>query len=89
MVFRRNLWGLKPYGLAVSVAATIALGWQLFNGSTVALLTGVVGLVDYGMTGFWLVVVRPGWVMILAQSYAERLMEALDRMDPGEGGSGS
>jgi hypothetical protein len=82
--FRRNLWGLKPIGIVVAGGAAAVLGLRLFmefsTHSPVAALLVSFEALNLGMIGAWLFWFIPSWVMIPSRAYAERLMEALDRM---------
>ncbi len=83
--FRRNLWGLKPIGVALSVAALAATAvLPIAREGTVstasmqpALVPGAIILV---ILLRWLFVVTPRWVKVPANAYAERLLEAADRL---------
>jgi hypothetical protein len=84
--FRRNLWGLKPFALW-TIASTVFFQAVLFTygimvrghvDPTLIWLTAadcVIGL-------FWIRVVRPSWVKIVSDSYAERLLEAIEILSP-------
>lgn len=84
--FRRNLWGLKPYAIALIVA--IMLGWYFLNsylyGSYIPTafplqwLLANAGLLIVLL--FWVFVVTKNWIKLVAFAYAERLMEACDRL---------
>ena len=82
--FRRNLWGMKPVGVVMaglSVGAMSARGgWVLGNGERlppelVGSLAGCTALLLV-----WVVVIRPGWVRVPSEGYADRLMEALESL---------
>lgn len=80
--YRRNLLGLKPYGLAVNVLACIGCG--AFIGSAVhqkheacKVLWLAFGA-DVFLMLFWLFRVSPAWVRMAADHYAARLIEAVD-----------
>jgi hypothetical protein len=75
--FRRNTWGLKIVGLSVLIASLVfsailcVLKYRftyntLATGSFLLLLAG------------WTFVVTPDWVYRAANTYAERLFDALD-----------
>jgi hypothetical protein len=82
--FRRNLLGLKPVGVVISFVGVVIFGWLswlaykidqpldsmflLFGGINLLLLLG------------WIFYIRPGWVRISAEAYAERLLGALDSL---------
>lgn len=83
--FRRNLWGMKP--LAISIAG-ISIAIQLLvvalalsgranrpQAADVAFL-----LVDVLLLGCWLFIIKPDWVRVAADAYAERLLAASERM---------
>jgi len=80
--FRRNVWGLKPYGLVLAALGTAGAavsifrfhhGPQLGMAITCTAISAVLFL-------FWLCWVNPSWVRVPAKAYAERLMEAAQRM---------
>ena len=80
--FRRNTWGLRPYGIASAAIGTSGAAVNLLRfhggphlGMAIACttVTGVLLL-------FWMCWVHPRWVRIPANAYAERLLEAALRM---------
>jgi hypothetical protein len=82
--FRRNLWGLKLFGILSAVAGAGACGFNLWRNweitgrvSTEALITLTVNL---GLLLFWLFWVTPGWVRITADAYTARLFEACEQL---------
>ncbi|MGN9811993.1 hypothetical protein ACTMSW_21875 [Micromonospora sp. BQ11] len=75
--FARNLLGVKPLALVVltaSVAADAAI--YLRDGLTGPLV--VVGGLHLALVAVWFFFIRPAWVRQAAETYAERLLEALD-----------
>ena len=85
--FRRNLWGLRPYGLILSnIGFLICLVRILMSKhSTTALdsnfdlyLASIACLVMVGIWGFW---INKTWVRIPAEAYANRLLEACTQLD--------
>lgn len=82
--YRRNVLGLRPLGVFLSIlCALAALGftWLQFyrwhaidRGVWGALTVAVVFLL------FWIFVVTPDWVRLVADSYAARLIEAVDEL---------
>ncbi|MEU4473873.1 hypothetical protein [Micromonospora sp. NPDC023888] len=75
--FARNLLGVKPLALVVltsSVAADAVIYFR--DGLTGPLVT--VGGLHLGLAAAWLFFIRPTWVRQAAETYAERLLEALD-----------
>jgi hypothetical protein len=87
--FRRNLWGRKPYGLAVAslaLAASAALlisaviGHEFQSWAAAAFAAGFAALAIL----VWLTVVTPAWVLEAAQAYATRLLESAVRLPAAE-----
>jgi hypothetical protein len=80
--YRRNVLGLRPIGLFLSALCGIAaagLAWFKFHhqheiGGSVwaSLAVAIVFLL------FWTFIVTPEWVQLIAESYAARLIEAVD-----------
>jgi len=78
--FRRNLWGWRAVGIALSGSVLVVLaGLLIWPGHTratsAALLVGAT-VVDIGIFAFWLFWSDPMWVKIAADGYADRLLEA-------------
>ncbi|MCU1300704.1 MAG: hypothetical protein JWQ87_988 [Candidatus Sulfotelmatobacter sp.] len=85
--FRRNLWGWKAAGIALSTTVLVILSGLLIWSARMwtvpaALLDGAVG-VDVGILSFWLFCANPPWVKIAADAYADRLLEASDNLAGG------
>ena len=96
--FRRNLWGMKPYGIILSTLATICSwgislwsmdptgeSWffNLVKYPDVIFLMRMVGtIVNTVITAIWLFVIRPEWVRTTAEAYALQLLGALDALVP-------
>ena len=79
--FRRNLCGLKPLGSPLAIvgaALCVAGGWP--PGGHVELDWVVACAVSLALVVFWLGWVRPSWVRIPAEAYADRLFEACERL---------
>jgi hypothetical protein len=80
--FRRNMWGMKAYGVALAVlgcgaCAAFALSHPS-KGSIVA--TAVNGI----LVIYWAKVVNADWVRVVAFEYARRLLASLDDLAPVE-----
>jgi hypothetical protein len=83
--FRRNLWGLKPVGIAITLAAgclsLAAMGYrhwleQSAPNPEVAIVTAAVWL----LLVIWIVVVNPTWVRLPADAYGLQLLAACDTL---------
>jgi hypothetical protein len=80
--YRRNVWGLRPFGIAVSLLCALVAGgrlWFIYDG------TGQIGrevagalAVSLLFLALWLFKFTSDWVRIPANAYAERLAEALE-----------
>jgi hypothetical protein len=83
--FRRNLWGLKPIGIAVSLIAGLASVTAIFSlyqithqapTPEIALVTAAVWL----LLLIWLTLVAPSWIRIPADAYGRQLLAASDTL---------
>lgn len=82
--FRRNLWGLKPVGILMSVLGMsacvgriITLGTELMPSGGPAVACGAVSAL---LLAIWCVWVTPSWVRVPADAYAKQLVEACDHL---------
>ena len=87
--FRRNLWGRKPYGLAVAILALAASGALLISAvighefqswAAAAFAAGFAAMAIL----VWLTVVTPSWVLEAGEAYATRLLESAVRLPPAQ-----
>lgn len=82
--FRRNLWALKPFGIAFNIlcigsaSAYIWHGWKVSHSISPEHL--VVGLLSLGFVIFWLVWITHSWVRIPSEAYAIQLLEACEQL---------
>lgn len=78
--FRRNLLGLKPLGLTITLAALGVAGWTLWarwsTSGTIAAVPLVIALLTVGIGLGWALGVGPDQVRIPAERYARQLLEA-------------
>ena len=84
--FRRNLLGLKPAALAITVLALLVSGWSLYSGwhsdGVVLPVALVTSLLNTCVALGWLVGVRASTVRITADRYAHSLLEAALDLEP-------
>jgi hypothetical protein len=80
--YRRNVWGLRPVGIAVSVACVLATAGRLWF---IHMGTGQIGqdiagalAVSLLFLALWSFRFTAGWVRVPADAYAERLAESLE-----------
>jgi hypothetical protein len=82
--FRRNLWGWKALGVALSSTVLLVLSglliWDAHTGRASASLSAATTVVDASILAFWLLWTNPAWVKIGADAYADRLLEASDNL---------
>lgn len=80
--YHRNLWGLRPIGITVSVLCVLGgLGWLGYQHHTGSNLSGTVIGADVVALVFlvlWIFHFTSDWVRIPADAYAARLAEAID-----------
>jgi len=81
---RRNLWGLKPLGVTLTLMALAATALMpVIRHATItaamqsALVPGAMILV---ILAGWLFIVTPAWVEVPANAYADRLLEAAESL---------
>jgi hypothetical protein len=82
--YRRNVWGLRPFGLTTSaLSLVICSGWAYLvykaSGHVQGELVGS-AVIDLLLLTFWGVVVSPQWIQIPANAYAERLVETVEHL---------
>ena len=86
--FRRNLWGLKPFGIGFSLAATLGVALWLYvqweGPKTVSALWLLAALVSVGLFIDWVFFINPGWVRIAYSAYARRVLESVPSMGRGD-----
>jgi hypothetical protein len=80
--FRRNAWGLRPYGIVIAAIGTLGAAINLLRFSDGPRMGMAIActIVSSLLLLFWACWVRPRWVRIPARAYAERLIEAAQRM---------
>ncbi len=83
--FRRNLWSMKPLGIILSMlgilAAVIVAAMSFFVDKTAIPLSAIAcSIGNLIFLILWLFVFTPNWVKIVADAYAERLLDACDNL---------
>lgn len=90
--FRRNLWGLKPFGVIVTIMCSagssifqiVKYGHENLFEYTTSFYVSELALI--ALLFVWVFVINAGWVRIPAFGYAERLLEAVDSFNVSEDG---
>lgn len=78
--FRRNLWGMKPIGVALSLLGTIVLSVTILMSTAISWLLMFGLVMNLLFLVGWLLWFTSSWVRIPADAYAERLLEACDKI---------
>ena len=82
--FRRNLLGLKPFGLSLSIVALLGCLWKVWasRGSqeAVGVAVGAV-LLSLSLLAVWIIWVREKTVAISANRYARFLLESAQELE--------
>jgi hypothetical protein len=83
--FRRNLWGMKKFGIVSAIAGLIiifcALGYKLFITKQPIPITLIIcGSIDVILLLLWILWLKPEWVKIAAEAYSERVLEAIEQL---------
>lgn len=81
--FRRNLWGMKPAGIVISIVGLIAAALPIYlTTNTVPAVVLITTLVNAVLLIWWTLRITPNWVQIAAIAYAERLLAACELLEP-------
>jgi hypothetical protein len=75
--FARNLLGLKPIAIIVILLAVIVDGVVILKDGNEVVAVSILAL-HLALLVFWVLFVKPSWVLQAGQTYAERLFETLD-----------
>ncbi len=82
--FRRNLYGLRPWGYLSILISFLILGMWAWLSPSAARQLPVLGIlvgVNLAQLAFWVAVVGEPWVREAAWTYAECLIDQVDRLD--------
>ena len=84
--FRRNLWAMKPAGIANSLAGIGITGGLLMArtgaGKWPEPALVIAFVIDTLMLCWWLVTIRSGWVRLPAEAYARQLLACAEQLEP-------
>lgn len=82
--FRRNLWGMKPIGVGISMLSlgvtTIMLYGEWKHTGAVLPITFAAFVFSGLFVILWICWFTPAWVRITGESYVRRLLEAVERL---------
>jgi hypothetical protein len=82
--FRRNLWGMKRFGIVLAIAGLAAIAVIPGLDPSARVMprlgaTALTGAVNLLLVICWSFIIVPAWVRVPAEAYAERLLEACER----------
>lgn len=83
--FRRNLWGMKPAGIAIAAAGLVvaAIPVAMSIGSEVRVVAVVASLLNAFLLVWWLFRINTDWVRVTAFAYAHELIASCEQLpDP-------
>jgi hypothetical protein len=72
--FRRNLWGVKPFGVSLALSCVVLQFMILNFQRSIDPAQFLMTLSNIVLVLCWTLVVRPSWVRVAAEAYAERLL---------------
>jgi hypothetical protein len=77
--FRRNLWGMKPFGILTSLAGTggvaVLLVLDYYHHGIAAISTIICGTISFLLLIGWIGWFSPEWVRIPAEAYQRQRVE--------------
>ena len=79
--FRRNLWGMKPAGIAIALIGVIACAVSLsaFPKNEYEMIVAWVCLViNSVLLTWWMLRINPPWIKIAGDEYAKQLFAACE-----------
>jgi hypothetical protein len=82
--FRRNLWAMKPVGIALSLASLAVSGVRISMGMAENEAPAVESLaaiaISAPLLAWWLLRITPNWVKVSSEAYARQLLAACDAL---------
>lgn len=82
--FRRNLWGMKPLGLSLSLCTAVLFlllaGFDISEKRGLPVLLVAILVLNVILVFFWASVVNSDWVRTAGYAYAERLLECSESL---------
>ncbi len=79
--FRRNLWGMRPLGIVISILSFVAIGMAItlnyfVNKLPPSPMEIACGSISLLLVLGWIILFTPKWVRVPAEAYAQRLLES-------------
>lgn len=78
--FRRNLWGMKPVAIGICVTGLVVVSVIAFIDRSRLEIALVAAALDSALCLGWFFMFTPAWVRVPAEAYAERLLEASEKL---------
>jgi hypothetical protein len=83
--FRRNLWGMKPFGISVALVCTalqvVIATDQVAGGHPLAPISVLCFFANVVLLCGWVFIVSPRWVRVCADAYAGQLLASCVALD--------
>jgi hypothetical protein len=83
--FRRNVWAMKPGGIAIALLGSLGCALRILADTVVEQapsVNAIMGvLVSVILLTWWLVRITPSWVKLAAEAYGERLLGATEKLE--------
>lgn len=80
--FRRNLWGMKPLGVATCLFGALVIAGLFFGVPSLGMAPPIAAatlMIIVIQICFWVWVIKPRWVALPAEAYAKTLLEFCDK----------
>jgi len=83
--FRRNLWGMKSFGITISIISIcviffLVLTNYIFKDISIPPIVFIYLLIDCLILFIWIFLINTDWVKIAADAYAERLLSSSENL---------
>ena len=82
--YRRNLWGMKPAGIALAVIGLVAcianIVYAVLHDAAIPWVPVVGATGCIALVVFWIFRIKASWVRLAADAYARQLAESCDRL---------
>ena len=84
--FRRNFWGMKSAGIAISILGLLSSTANVVYGYSESARISATSISAVAICGllfmWWLFRITPKWVRLAGDAYAERLLSACEILEP-------
>jgi len=82
--FRRNLWGLKTVGLLIILLSFVVIApfacYRIISFKSISVNSIFALLVNFFLLIVWILCIKPEWVRVAADAYAQRLIASCENL---------